>query len=106
MAVGHHGRAGVVLAVKVVIKQDTATAPIPHQPTVDPDAVELIAKNRIALSVLLVWHSANIYAIIRSVHSRAVAILGIKHRHKIGKDASVSINFRAEHLLSELVSFN
>ena len=97
MAVGRHGRTGEVLAVKVVIGQDTATVPIPHQPMVDMDAVELIAKNRIALSVLLVWHSANIYVIIRSVHSRAVAILGIKNHHKIGKDARVSTNFLAEH---------
>ena len=106
MAVGHHGRTGVVLTVKEVIRQDTATVPIPHQPTVDPDVMELIVKKGIVLSVLLVWHSANTYAIIRSVHSRAVAILGIKHRHKIGKDVRVSINFLAEHLLFEIVPFN
>jgi len=98
MAVGRHGRTGVVLAVKEVIGQDTATVQTPHQPTVDIDAMELTAKNKIALSVLLVCHSANIYAIIRSVHSPAVAILGIKHRHKIGKDATVSNDFLAEHL--------
>ena len=106
MAVGHRGRAGVMLTVKVVIRQDTAIVPIPHQPTVDPDAVELIVKKEIARSVLLVWHSANIYAKILTVHSRAVAILGTKHRHKIGKDATVSINFLAGHLLFELVPFN
>ena len=106
MAVGHHGRTGVVLPVKVVIRQDTATVPIPHQPTVDPDATELIVKKGIALSVLLAWHSASIYAIILMVHSRAVAILGIKHRQKIGKDVRVSSNFLAEHLLFELVRFN
>lgn len=103
MAVGHHGRAGEMSTVKVVIKQDTATVTIPRPPTVDTDAVELIAKRGIALSVLLAWHSANIYAIIRTVHLGAVAILAIDHRHRIGKNAKVSINFLAEHLLSELV---
>ena len=106
MAVGHHGRAGVMLTVKVVIRRDTATVPLPHPPTVDLAAVELIARNRIAMNVLLVWHSAIIYAIIQLVHLSAVAILGIKHRYKIGKDATVSKNFLAEHLLFELVSFN
>ena len=103
MAVGHHGRAGEMSTVKVVIKQDTGSVTIPQPPTVDPDAVELVAKRGIALSVLLAWLSANIYAIIRWVHLGAVAILAIKHRHRIGKDAKVSINFLAEHLLSELV---
>lgn len=106
MVVGHHGRAGVMLTVKVAIRRDTATVPLPHQPTVDLAAVELIAKNGIAMSVLLVWHSANIYALILLVHSSAVAILGIKHRHKIGKDAIVSRNFLAEHLHFEQVPFN
>lgn len=106
MAVGHHGRAGVVLAVKVVIKQDTVTVPIPHQPTAELVALEKIRTKGIALSVFLVWHSANINAIILTVHSRAVAILGIEHRHKIGKDARVSINVLAEHLLFELVLHN
>lgn len=92
MAVGHHGRAGEMSTVKVVIKEYTATVTIPHPPTVDPDAGELIAKGGIALSVLLAWHSANIYATIRWVHLGAVAILAIKHRHRIGKDAKVSIN--------------
>ena len=91
MAVGHHGRTGVVLAVKVVIRQDIVTVPIPHQPTVGLHALELIRKKGIALSVLLVWHSVSIYALILTVHSRAVAILDINHRHKIGKDARVSI---------------
>lgn len=90
MAVGHHGSTGVVLAVKVVIRQDTVSVPIPHQPTVDLDALELIRIKGIAMSVLFVWQSANIYAIILTVHSSAVAILGIKHRHKIGKDARES----------------
>lgn len=106
MAVGHHGSTGVVLAVKVVIRQDTVSVTIPHQLTVDLDAMELIRIKGIAMSVLLVWQSANIYAIILTVHSSAVAILDIKHRHKIGKDARVSIIFLAEHLLFELVPFN
>ena len=103
MAVGHHGKAGEMSTVKVVIKEDTASVTIPQPPTVDPDAEELVTKGGIALSVLLAWHSANIYATIRWVHLGAVAILAIKHRHRIGKDAKVSINFLAEHLLSELV---
>lgn len=103
MAVGHHGRAGDMLTVNVVIEQDTASVTIPHHGMVDLAAVELITKRLIALNVLLAWHSANIYATIRTVHLRALAILAIDHRHRIGKDAKVSINFLAEHLLSEQV---
>lgn len=106
MAVGDHGRAGAVLVVKVVIKQDTASVTIPHQPTVDLAAVEFVHKKGIAMNVLFIWHNANINAITRSVHSRAVATLAIKHRQQIQKDVTVSIYFLAKQLPFELFLFN
>lgn len=99
MAIGARGRTGAMFSAKVVIRQDTATVTIPHQPTADLTAVEVPTKKGTAMSVLMVWHNASIYAITRWVRTRAVVTLVIKHRHKTGKDVKVSIFFLAEQLL-------
>ena len=106
MANGDHGRAGAVLHVKVVIKQDTASVTIPHQGMVDLAAVELAHTKGIVMSALLVWHNVNINALTWMVHTSAFATLAIRHHLKIQNDVTVSIYFLAEQLLFELVLFD
>lgn len=93
MANGDHGRAGAMLNVKVVIKQDTASVTIPHQVMVDLAAVELAQIKGIVMSALLVWHNVNINAITWLVHTSAFATLAIRHHLKIQNDVTVSIYF-------------
>ena len=65
MAVGRHGRTGVLLTVKMVIKQETASVPGPHPPTVEIFAVERIAKRGTAPSAVIAWRTVIKYAQIR-----------------------------------------